>query len=265
MQQAAFDACGIATRYVLWETQPEALSARIASLRAPEMLGANVTLPYKNDALKLVDDIEPLAARVGAINTIVNRAGRLIGYNTDVQGFLNALAGGFNLPFDGRDKSAIILGTGGAARAAAVALIESRVEELVLLGRTEAHLHTLCQHLESITRISGKATSVHALQLESTRAAQALEHADILINATPVGLEGKEQRALIDIKAVSTRALVMDMIFNPPETPLLRAARARGCQTLNGLTMLLYQGALAFEHWTGQSAPIEAMRQALGC
>jgi shikimate dehydrogenase len=265
MQQAAFDASGLAARYVLWETQPEALPARVASLRAPEVPGANVTLPYKTDVLALVDAIEPLAARVGAINTIVNRNGRLIGYNTDVQGLLHALAGGFARPFDGRGKCAVLLGTGGAARAAAVGLIESGVKELIVLGRTEAHLHALCQHLQNVARPAGSSASIEGRGLASSRAAEALARADMLINATSVGLAGKEQSVLIDVAALPTDALVLDMIFHPPETPLLRAAKAHGCRTLNGLTMLLYQGALAFEHWTGQTAPIEAMRQALGC
>lgn len=287
MQQAAFDALGIAARYALWETQPEALPARIASLRAPEMLGANVTLPYKTDALALVDEIEPLAARVGAINTIVNRAGRLIGYNTDVQGFLHALAGGPGQPFDGRGQRALILGTGGAARAAAIGLIESGVEELIVLGRTEAHLSALCQHLKTVSgscepspqpaqagfvaeppgassgAAPGNRPAIRSAQIGSREAKDLLARADLLINATPVGLAGKEQSVLVDVAALPTGALVMDMIFNPPETPLLRAAREHGCRALNGLTMLLYQGALAFEHWMGQAAPIETMRQAL--
>ncbi len=263
MQQAAFDALGIAARYAMWETQPEALPARIASLRASEMLGANVTLPYKTDALALVDEIEPLAARVGAINTIVNQNGRLIGYNTDVQGFLHALAGGPNQSFDGLGQRAVILGTGGAARAAAVGLIESGVAELTILGRTAAHLSALCQHLHSIAPLSASTTQIHSVLLGSNREAQALAHANLLINATPVGLAGKEQSVLVDVAALPADALVMDMIFNPAETPLLCAAREHGCRALNGLTMLLYQGALAFEHWTGQPAPIEAMRRAL--
>src|SRR5215471_11407577 len=118
MQQAAFDACGIAARYALWETAPAGLPTRIASLRAPEMLGANVTIPHKTAALALIDACDPLAARVGAINTIVNHAGHLTGYNTDVLGFLRALTESAGHLFAGTPRRAVIAGTGGAARAA---------------------------------------------------------------------------------------------------------------------------------------------------
>src|SRR5579885_998354 len=138
MQQAAFDAVSIDARYVLWETAPADLPARVASLRAPEMLGANVTIPYKVDALALVDEYDALAARVGAINTIVNREGRLIGSNTDVYGFMQALINGPARPFRIQGRRAAIIGTGGAARAAAVGLLGSGIAELMVLGRTEA-------------------------------------------------------------------------------------------------------------------------------
>ncbi len=266
MQQAAFDACGIAARYALWETAPADLPTRIASLRAPEILGANVTIPHKSAALEYIDACDPLAARVGAINTIVNRNGHLIGYNTDVGGLMQALAANKDRPFDSQGKSAIILGTGGAARAAAVGLLEGGVAELTLLGRTEAHVDSFIEHLQASA--AAVSTSIparlHAAILGSPEVNQFLARADLLVNATPVGLHEADQQVLVDVDCVSPGALVMDMIFNPPWTPLLRAAQARGCAALNGLSMLLYQGALAFELWTGQAAPLEVMQQALG-
>ena len=124
MHQAAFDALGIEAHYVLWETQPAMLAERIASLRSSEVLGANVTIPFKEDVVPFVDECDPLAMRIGAINTVVNQNGRLVGYNTDAPGFIQALAGFVSPPFDAQGKRAAILGTGGAARAAAVALLE---------------------------------------------------------------------------------------------------------------------------------------------
>jgi shikimate dehydrogenase len=265
MQDAAFDACGIDARYGLWETPPADLPARIASLRAPEMLGANVTIPHKTAALALIDECDPLAARAGAINTIVNRAGRLVGYNTDVGGLTQALATHHQHPFHGKGQTAIILGTGGAARGAAVALLECGVAELMVLGRNEAHLHSLLGLLqESVGASSANATKLCAAALGSDAADQFLMQTDLVVNATSVGLHETDTQILINVDLLSPDTLVMDMIFNPPTTPLLRAAQARGCAVLNGLTMLLYQGALAFEHWTGQPAPIETMRRALG-
>jgi shikimate dehydrogenase len=291
MQQAAFDACGIAARYALWETAPTDLSARIASLRAPEMLGANVTIPHKTAALALVDECDPLAARVGAINTIANHDGRLVGYNTDVGGLMRALATNQEQPFYPQGKRAVILGTGGAARAAAFGLLEGGVAELIVMGRNQAHLDSLLQHLQesrlkthleaappgrptsappfqahlhSSQRVQAGAASLHTAALGSPEANQFLARADLLVNATSVGLHENNTQMLVDVQVLSPAALVMDMIFNPPETLLLRAARARGCVTLNGLAMLLYQGALAFELWTGQPAPVEVMQRALG-
>lgn len=264
MQQAAFDACGIAARYALWETAPADLPARIASLRAPEMLGANVTIPHKTAARALLDECDPLAARVGAINTIVNRDGRLIGYNTDVGGFMQALAAHKEHPFHSQGKHAIILGTGGAARAAAFGLLEGDIGELTLLGRTAAHLAALLEHLHPTAFASARLPKLQAAIVGSPNANQFLARADLLVNATPVGLHDNDAQVLVDVRVLPAHTLMMDMIFNPPSTPLLRAAQARGCATLNGLTMLLYQGALAFEHWTGLSAPIEVMQRALG-
>ncbi len=262
MQQAAFDAAGLEARYVLWETAPADLPTRIASLRAPEMLGANVTIPYKVDALALVDDYDALAARVGAINTIVNREGRLIGSNTDVYGFMQALINGPVRPFRIQGRHAAIIGTGGAARAAAVGLLGSGIAELMVLGRTERHLATFFQQLQELAAALPYSAQIHAAPLGSADAGAFLPHADLVVNATPVGLH-EEPELLIDIETLAASTLVMDMIFNPPRTPLLRAAEARGCPVLNGLTMLLYQGARAFELWTGLAAPIEVMRKAL--
>jgi shikimate dehydrogenase len=270
MQQAAFDALGIDARYALWETRPGDLPGRIASLRAPDMLGANVTIPYKENVVPLLDECHPLAARIGAVNTIVNRAGHLVGYNTDAPGFLRALDECISQP---QAKRVVILGTGGAARAAAVALLENGVEELLLLGRTEAHVQSLVHHLRPLAAELPGPPRVHGGLLYNDflpggdETKKFLSSADMLVNATPVGLQAHDPentRLLIDVNALPATSLVMDMIFNPPQTLLLRAARARGCTTLNGLSMLLYQGALAFEVWTGRPAPLDIMREALG-
>jgi shikimate dehydrogenase len=264
MHQAAFDALGVEARYVLWETRPERLAERIVSLRSAGMLGANVTIPYKEDVVPLIDECDPGAARIGAINTIVNRGGRLVGYNTDAPGFIRALTGFAAHPFDCRGKTAVILGTGGAARAAAVALLENKVDELILLGRTVEHLNGLLHHLRALTTMTRGTARMHGAILGSPEANRLLATADLVVNATPVGLKADDTTLLLDINILPTTSLVMDMIFNPPLTPFLRAAQARGCRALNGLSMLLYQGALAFELWTGRHAPIGVMRKALG-
>ncbi len=264
MQQAAFDEYGIEARYVLWETAPDTLPSRIETLRAPEMIGANVTIPHKAKALALVDECDTLAARVGALNTIVNRNGRLIGYNTDVQGFIRALAesAGHLLTGD-KSRRAVIVGTGGAARAAAVGLLENGFEELVLLGRTEAHLVQLQHDLQRTASLSGSAAHIRARRFGSSDLATHFARTDLLVNTTPVGLHESDAPLPVDVTLLPTTAVVMDMIFNPPETPLLRSAAAHGCRSLNGLSMLLYQGALSFELWTSLDAPVAAMKKAL--
>ncbi len=263
MQQAAFDAAGMVARYLLWETPTEELVGRINSLRTPEVVGANVTIPHKTSVIGLIDKCDPLATRVGAVNTIVNHNGCLTGYNTDVQGFIRALAESAAHLFPGTGKRAILLGTGGAARAAAVGLLEQGFTELILVGRTSTHLATLQQHLQKLAAQHRIPETIHTRLLGSSDLADLLAHTDLLVNATPVGLQESDRQMLIDIKALPQSAVVMDMIFNPPQTPLLCAAQAHGCQALNGLTMLLYQGARAFELWTGQPAPVEVMRKAL--
>ncbi len=303
MQQAAFDALGIEARYVLWETQPGTLAQRIASLRSPGVLGANVTIPYKEDVVSLLDEYDAAAVKIGAVNTIVNRDGRLVGYNTDAAGFIRALTDFTGCAFDCHGKKAVILGTGGAARAAAVALLENGVGELALLGRTHGRVDALVNHLRAMDsgerreamaddgRQAGAMqarmgvddsqpgamqaspprihttpapTRVHGASIGSSEANRFLSGADLLVNATPVGLRVDDEALLVDIDLLQAGAFVMDMVFNSPQTRLLGAAHARGCHILNGLAMLLYQGALAFELWTGRAAPVEPMRAALG-
>lgn len=261
MQQAAFDALGIEARYVLWETQPGTLAQRIASLRSLGVLGANVTIPYKEDVVSLLDEYDAAAVKIGAVNTIVNRDGRLVGYNTDAAGFIRALTDFTGCAFDCHGKKAVILGTGGAARAAAVALLENGVGELALLGRTYGRVDALVNHLCALD--SGN-KRVSGASLGSSEANRFLSAADLLVNATPVGLRMDDEALLVDIDLLQAGAFVMDMVFNSPQTRLLGAAHARGCHILNGLAMLLYQGALAFELWTGRAAPVEPMRAALG-
>ena len=264
MQQAAFDMLHIEANYVLWETPLDQLAGKIASLRSSAVLGANVTIPYKEDVVELVDECDPFAARIGAINTVVNRDGRLFGYNTDAPGFITALIKFDAYPFNCAGKKVVILGTGGAARAAAVGLLEKGVDEVVLLGRTEAHLRNILRHLSTLSVKNHRTTHIKGAIFGYPEVKEFLSDADLVVNATPIGLMMDDSRLLIDVNALPITTLVMDLIFNPPLTPLLRNARVHGCQVLNGLSMLLYQGALAFELWTGRPAPIEVMQKALG-
>ena len=262
MHQAAFDMLEIDARYFLWETPKDRLKQKIESLRSSVFLGANITIPYKEDVLHLVDDCDPFAARIGAINTIVNRNGFLCGYNTDAPGFITALLELEDHPFECAGKNVVILGTGGAARAAAVGLVDKGVGGILLVGRTETQLQKILQDVEALT--SNSTTLLKGALFGDSDVTASLPQTDLVVNATPVGLKQDDMTLLIDVNTLPTSAVVMDMIFNPPLTPLLRSAKAHGCQIMNGLSMLLYQGALAFELWTSCPAPIQVMQRALG-
>ena len=259
MHNAAFREIGFDAEYTLWETPPGTLRERVASLRAPDMLGANVTIPYKEDVVPLLDECDMLAVRIGAVNTIVNRNGKLIGYNTDAPGMLRALAECPGSPFDSRDKEMVVLGTGGAARAAAVALLDAGAQSVTLLGRDETRINVLLDHLSATAN-----KQINGALFNSAEANACLRTADLVINATSVGLKSSDVSLLIDVNLLPVGSVVMDMVFNAGLTPLLQAARAHGCFVMHGLSMLLYQGTLAFELWTASDAPVEVMRKALG-
>ena len=256
MQQAAFDALSIAARYVLWETPPDALAGRIASLRAPDILGANVTIPYKTAVVPLLDGLAASAERAGnAVNTIVrDENGRLIGHNTDVAGVLRTLdahrAGDAG-------QALLALGAGGAARAVCAAAGERGMALRVAARHPEAARAAL---------MAAGLASAEVIALDARAGlAEALAASGVVINATSVGMGDALASPLPDdlLASLPAGALVFDMVYAPPETALLRAARALGLRTASGLEMLLEQGAAAFQLWTGQYPPIAAMRAAL--
>ena len=257
-QQAAFDALGIAVRYERWPTPPEALAPRILSLSNERMIGANVTVPYKERVAPLMDQVDPLAARIGAINTIVNRSGHLSGYNTDAPGFLRSLTD--NGAFQANGARALVLGAGGAARAIVFALTQAGAAMVVISNRTPARAEEL------MAAVPGQpATSVTTLPW-----GQALPDADLIVNTTTMGMRGgpAEGQSPLAAPLIPRGSLVCDLVYNPQETPLLAAALMAGARPLGGLPMLVYQGAIAFELWTGRTPPIDLMfaaaREALG-
>jgi shikimate dehydrogenase len=267
MQQAAFAALGIAARYELWDTPPDALAARVASLRAPDMLGANVTIPHKLAVLPLLDHLAPEVERVtGAVNTIVREeiAGsvRLIGHNTDVAGLRETLREADVAP---AGRRVVVLGAGGAAQAVAgLVALEGAAALTVAARRPTAAI----QMLADVTARQGREPpGAGALDLADTGSlAAALSQCDLLINATSVGM-GDPAACPLDpalLGRVPGDAFVLDVVYAPPETALLRAARSAGLAAANGLPLLLHQGAAAFTLWTGRAAPLAVMRQALG-
>jgi shikimate dehydrogenase len=252
-QQAAFDALGIAVQYQAWRTPAPALAERVAGLRGAGMLGANVTVPHKRAVMPLLDEVDEAALRTGAVNTIVNRDGRLAGYNTDIGGFVDALTLDGRLALTG--LRATVLGAGGAARAVVWALLQSGVLRVQVLNRTEARARALAADLDGTRVVAGPLPS------EPDPLARSLHGSELLVNCTSIGmLHGPDQGSSpVPAEAIPAGAFVADIVANPLETPLLRAAAAQGCRTLGGLTMLVRQGAASFELWTGRVPPLDVM------
>jgi len=286
MQQAALDHYGIDAKYELWETKPEDLSAFTKGLRRPEYLGANITVPFKEDMMNLVDELEPLAYELGAVNTIVNREGRLTGYNTDAGGFLKAL--NREGKFDPEGKDAVIIGAGGVARAATFALSKAGIRSLTVtdiaieraqklkndiersLARTQGKPPRSCYDAKDVTWIDSLTyrvwpiPNIIVLPCGSREMDEAVSSCQLIVNCTPIGMKhsAAENESPVDATLIPQEAMIYDVVYNPLETKLLADAKRAGAGTLNGLSMLVYQGAIAFELWTGKEAPVNIMFEA---
>ncbi len=254
-QQAAFDYYGLNVTYEKWEVTLDRLEEAVARLRSQEHLGSNVTIPYKEAAVPLLDEIAEMAASIGAVNTIVNKNGKLIGYNTDAIGFLRALDEDASYDPDG--KRVVLIGAGGAARAVAVALLTSGAASLTIVNRDDERARSLAAALAR----AGFEDRVLIAPLERGSLSRALDGVDLVVNTTPVGMRHgpcPDASPLPD-DLVPGDALIFDLVYNPPATRLLAVAGDKGSQTLNGLPMLVYQGAASFELWTGEKAPLGLM------
>ena len=256
-QQAALDHCGVDARYELWEAEAEALPDVVERMRRGDCLGANVTIPHKERIIDLLDALDPLAERIGAVNTVINRDGRLRGHNTDILGFVQALRRDGD--FDPRGCHAVVLGAGGAARAVAVALIDGGAASLIVTDIDQARAVSFLGHLggEGHTMLR----SVPPAGAELAAAASACQ---LLVNCTPIGMRhsAAENDTPIPPELIPPGVLVFDLVANPPETRLLAEARRRGARTVSGIAMLVYQGAESFRLWTGLEPPLDVMRRA---
>lgn len=286
MQQAAFDHYGMDIRYEFWETEPAELKNMKERLLHPDTLGANVTVPHKETILPLMDELDDLAYEIGAVNTIVNRDGRLMGYNTDAGGFLKALRKEGN--FDPAGKRALIIGAGGVAHAVTFALARAGVRSLFItdiitrraqqladklslsLRRTQGPPPRSCYDAKDIGGVQSLDFNVYPLpdiKVSSPKGQpfrKALAECDLLVNCSPVGMKHTitEGKSPVEAKLLHNRLLVYDVVYNPLETQLIIDARKACARTLGGLTMLVNQGATAFEMWTGKQAPIDVMFEA---
>jgi shikimate dehydrogenase len=256
-QQPAFDHLGLAVTYRAYEVPPNELPAFVARLRGGQWVGINVTIPHKQAVFQVVDEMTEEARQIGAVNTVICRDGRLLGDNTDAAGFLRALAeSGFEIA----GKQAVMLGAGGAAKAVAVGLLRAGARHLAIanrtVGRAEALATTLAAHFSS--------ERVSALPLEPGALAEPLRAAALVVNTTSVGMAHGPAPDASPLPAplLGSHLLVYDLVYNPARTRLLAEAAAAGARTVEGLPMLVYQGAASFERWTGQPAPVSIMMEA---
>jgi len=254
-QNAAFQHLNLDFVYVAFTVNVENLGNAILGVRSLGIYGLNVTMPHKISVIRYLDYLDERADRIKSVNTILNKDGKLIGYTTDGIGVLNALK--YN-DVDPKGKKVVILGAGGAARSASYALSEV-AGELVILNRTIRRARNLAY---KVSELAGVRANVRwgGLTMESLR--REIHEVDILINATPVGMSPDVNETLVDKRLLHPDMVVFDMIYHPLKTRLVREAEEVGAKTINGLSMLIHQGAASFEIWTGVKAPIEVMMKA---
>jgi shikimate dehydrogenase len=255
MQEAGFRELGLNWRYLTIEVPPAKLREAIAGARAFGMRGLNLTIPHKVAVMQYLDEIAPDAALIGAVNTVRREGERLIGENTDGKGFLHGVRSDAGV--DPRGKRAVVLGAGGAARAIVTELALAGAAEVLVLNRSVERGSAMVADLAAKTG--------RPIRFEPWRGIYSVTAgADLLVNATSIGLfPDIDAMPPVDLSGARPGMLVGDVVFNPPETPLLAAARRRGLPTLDGLSMLVYQGAIGFQLWTGREAPAGVMKQAL--
>jgi shikimate dehydrogenase len=252
MHNAAFAAHGIDAEFELRSIDPGDVGPFFEQARSPDWLGFGVTAPYKQMAMQHLDEVEPGAEAIGAVNNGVRRDdGSLVGFNTDASGFISAVET-MGATVTGGD--AVVVGAGGAARAVVWALLDAGVESVFVANRSPERARDLAESLSP-------AGTVVPGSLDEQSLARALSSAAIAVNATTVGMTVDE--VAFDVAPLPDDALVFDLVYLPPETPLVRAAAARGLAVCNGLEMLVRQGEIAFERWTGIGSTAALMRAAL--
>jgi len=254
-QNAAFQHSGLDFVYVAFTVKPEDLENAVLGVRSLGIYGLNVTMPHKISIIKHLDELDEYAEKVRSVNTVLNQNGRLIGYTTDGVGVLNALR--FN-GVNPSKKKIVILGAGGASRSISFALAEE-AKELVILNRTVAKAEKLASDLNHFIK---EYAEIRWGGLTEETLKRELKDADILVNATSVGMSPKEDETPVDKGNLHSDLTVFDLVYHPLETRLLREAKTVGAKTINGLSLLIHQGAASFEIWTGVKAPVEVMMKA---
>lgn len=257
MQNAALAAMGRNWVYVPFAVAPEHIGDCMAAVRALDLVGLNVTIPHKAAVLAYMDDLGEEARALGVVNTIVNREGWLTGHSTDGEGFLRSLR---EIGEDVAGRDVCLIGAGGSARAVALAVCRAGARSLTVVNRTAGKAEALAEHLQPLAAN----TTLKAVGLTTPEAEAAVRGAMVVIDSTAVGMYPHHETApVVPEKWLHAGQVVCDLTYNPRDTVLLQAARRQNAGTLDGTGMLIHQGALALELWTGEKAPVEVMRAAL--
>jgi shikimate dehydrogenase len=252
MHNAAFKSMELDYAYVPFNVIKSDLAKAVHAIRALNIRGVNVTIPHKVEIIPLLDHMDPLAKEIGAVNVVVSDGGVLTGYNTDAEAFLHVL---LEQGVEPEGKNVVILGAGGAARAIAF-ILAGRGANLIMLNRTPANAAKCAADVQDST-----GQTVEVLSLETRNLSDAMDRGHILVNTTSVGMFPDKNDTLVTSNLIRPHFVVADIVYNPYKTRLLAEAERAGAKTINGLEMLIWQGALAFEKWTGKKAPLNVMRR----
>ena len=255
IHNSAFEATNTNGVYLAWEVDATELAETVANIRRYQMYGINLSMPYKEQVIPYLDQLSEEACLIGAVNTVVNREGTLIGYNTDGKGFFKSLPS-----FKISRKRLVLLGAGGAAKAILAQAILDGVSQISVFVRSSSMEKTR-PYLEKIQNATGFRVDLFALE-DVQDLQDSITQADLLVNATSVGMDGSSQPIPTSI-VLPEKLMVADVIYQPFETPFLKWARNQGNQSINGLGMLLYQAAEAFELWTGKKMPTDQIWELL--
>jgi shikimate dehydrogenase len=263
MENAALEHCHIEMEYARFHIRTNELASALSLLRELDFVGINLTVPHKIPAMNLVDDTDAGAKEIGAVNTVKIEEGKLIGFNTDGRGFSRAIREEFSV--DLRDMRVLVLGAGGAGKAIAVQCAKEGCERLVIANRTLEKAKKLTDQLHDFfagPKVFGPVPRLQAIPWEEEAIRFQIGNVDMIVNATPLGLN-RVDLSPIPARLLAPHLMVYDTIYLAGRTPLVSAAIEAGARAANGLSMLLHQGALAFEIWFQREAPLQVMRKAL--
>ncbi|PIS30253.1 shikimate dehydrogenase [Candidatus Saganbacteria bacterium CG08_land_8_20_14_0_20_45_16] len=251
MHNAAFKELGLDFEYKLFDVSLNELAQKVKELRGKKFAGFNITIPYKEKVMELIDEVVENAKVIGAVNTIVNDNGKLIGYNTDGPGFVESLRDDAGVNPQG--LNAVVLGAGGASRAILVTLAEEKANSIIVTDIDQEKASQLAQYVGSYFNVQVKSVKPDSRELQA-----ALDNANLLINATPIGMHPHENTSpLSDKIQLAPELIVYDLVYNPYSTKLMKRSK----NSVSGLGMLVRQGALAFTLWTGREAPVKLMHE----